>query len=112
MTPTRSLVLTALLIGSAAPLAAQSSGDAFGQLHHRLHTGDRVFVIDRQGRETTGTVKQLTATSIFISNGIDQRELLGTEIGRIEKEGDPVWNGALIGVAASAPYWVVGTAFV
>ncbi len=77
---------------------AQSAGDSFAELQQRLKPGETVFVTDRQGRETRGTVGRLSDTSLLIFVSGDQREIPSTEIIRIEKP-DPVWNGSLIGGA-------------
>ena len=104
------LVLT---FGLFQPLGAQTADRSFDESGRRLHPGDTIFVTTREGNETRGTLVRLTSTSLVISVGRGEREILAVHIQSIEKRGDPLWNGALIGaglfgVIAALPAAIVG----
>jgi hypothetical protein len=85
---------------------AQSVSRSFGDLQEQLEPGDTIFVADRQGRETSGTLARLSPTSLVIVVNGDEREIQSAEIGWVEKRGDSLKNGAWIGavfVAAGTP---------
>jgi hypothetical protein len=78
---------------------AQSLADSFAGLPAQLKPGDSIFVTDRQGRETSGKLARLSPASLVIVVNGEEREILSATIGRIEKRGDSVRNGAWIGAA-------------
>jgi hypothetical protein len=83
--------LAVIAIGLApAPAAAQSAPD-FSQLH--VNVGDKVYVTDMTtGVEVSGPLTSLTPTELAI-NGHMFTPAPGM---KIEKAGDPIWDGTLI----------------
>jgi hypothetical protein len=92
--------LTVVLALSAfRPAFAQSTaGSALEVLNHRLHQNDIIFVTARETGETRGAFVSASATSLVIAAAAGGlREIPAQEILSVEKSGDPVWNGAIIG---------------
>jgi hypothetical protein len=108
------LFLFALLVmvGICQPIAAQTVTTPFGELGRFLHEGDTIFVIDRQSGGINGKLVRLSPISLAILVNRQEREILSTEIRSIEKRGDPLWNGALIGAVSMLPLPLVGWATV
>jgi hypothetical protein len=88
----RTLVCVAVIaIGSPAPAAAQSAPD-FSQLH--VNVGDKVYVTDMTtGVEVSGPLTSLSASELAINGHV----FAPAPDLKIEKAGDPVWDGTLIG---------------
>jgi hypothetical protein len=68
--------------------------------------------MDRQNGEMRGKLVRLSPTSLAILANGQEREILSTGIASIEKRGDPLWNGALIGAVSMLPMPLVGWATV
>jgi hypothetical protein len=103
-----SLTLAVCVVASVLPSTAQAqmrpgSFDLRGpatlatasQLQGRLKPGDTIFVTDRQGREVTATLTRLSSASLVIVVNGNEREILFTDIGWIEKRGG-IGAGTLI----------------
>lgn len=83
----------AMLCGwMAAPLAAQDFSDL------RAKVGDVVYVTESSGVQTTGKLTMMSASTLSM-NG---RTFMPGDVLRIERRGDPLWDGALIGLAVGA----------
>src|ERR1700733_6761439 len=101
--------LAVCLVASVLPLTAQAQmrpgttsvvepaqqSEGFKPLQGRLKPGDTLFVIDRQGREVTARLTRLSSASLVIVVHGDEREILFTDIGWIEKRGG-IGPGTLI----------------
>lgn len=75
---------------------------AFSQdLEHRITPGDTIFVTDRQGQETSGTLTHLSSDTLRVLTRSGERELVRSEVGRVEKP-DALWDGAAIGAGVFA----------
>lgn len=86
----RMLVCVAVIAIGSAPAAAQSAPD-FSQLH--VNVGDKVYVTDlATGVEVSGPLTSLAPTELAI-NGHMFAPAPGL---KIEKAGDPIWDGTLI----------------
>lgn len=106
------LALALLVSGAHASEAGQAApAPTFEQLPRKIRPGDAVFVIDRTGRETIGTVKTLSGDAIVVTNTFEDRQVLANQLGRVERPGDSVWNGFFTGVAVGAPFWILGSSF-
>jgi hypothetical protein len=88
----RMLVCVAVIaIGSAPASAAAQSAPDFSQLH--VNVGDKVYVTDlATGVEVSGPLTSLAPTELAI-NGHMFAPAPGL---KIEKAGDPIWDGTLI----------------
>lgn len=90
---TLSVVLLLLWSASAWAQTAQTA-PSWDAIQSRVTPGDAVFVTDRQGREIAGVLRRLSPTSIVIVLNGAEREILVADVGRIEKRGDSLKNGA------------------
>jgi hypothetical protein len=96
------------LLLAAAPAAAQTS-TVFADLALLVNVGDRVRVVDRDGLRLEGRVRSLSPDSLVIVGPTGPREFTADTTARIERRGDPVWTGALIGFI---PGYAMGAQFV
>ena len=69
----------------------------YSKLSKRVHPGDTVFVTTHAEGEIRGRLVRLAPEVIVVTSDQGERTVAFNEIGWIEKRGDPVWNGALIG---------------
>ena len=93
------LLAAVSLLLAVALAAAQEPVRDFSQLNTRLKPGDTVWVTDAQGREVTGEIVDLAPDSLTLKGGPARR--LGPADATLirQRRHDPLWNGALIGVA-------------
>jgi hypothetical protein len=83
--------LAVIAIGSPAAAAAAQSTPDFSQLH--VNVGDKVYVTDMMtGVEVSGPLTSLTATEL----GINGHVFAPAPGLKIQKAGDPIWDGTLI----------------
>ncbi len=75
------------------PAAGQEDFTAGG-----LRAGDHVLVTSAAGIEAKGTVTDVSS-GVLILDGV---QLSGVDVERIDRLGDPLWNGALIGALVGA----------
>jgi len=93
-----------LLIGGmlacAAPAAALAQpAHTLVELKARVETGDVIYVMDREGRETKGPLMALSDTSLTIGLLGDRYDVPIERVARVDRAGDSVWNGFAIGAA-------------
>jgi hypothetical protein len=82
--------------------AAKQPARSFLDLRERLHSGSTVYVTDTTGTETKGTIVDVSASSLILDvNGFDRRMDQGS-VRDVQRHGDSLWNGMLIGVAVGA----------
>lgn len=91
------LALVALLV--AAPSQAQTTPLRLDDL---IQMGQKIEVIDDQGRETKGRVSVLSDTSVTISADRQLTVIPFAHITRIARPNDSLANGALIGFGSGA----------
>jgi hypothetical protein len=90
----RTAVLTVACLASvAAPLAAQEAVPA----PPRLINTFTVFVLDRFGAETEGSLVSLSDTVVVVRTRTSERTIALTDVVRIQRKGDSLKNGAIIG---------------
>lgn len=95
------VVSVATLVGEADPVAQST----FAQLGQQLRPNDRVRITVEGGR-VEGKLVQLTGDELVMTIEGQRSTFRCPQIERIEKRGDPVWTGAVIGAAISAlPAW-------
>lgn len=99
----RLLPLTVLLACAASPAGAQEIAGTFEQLRVLVKPGDRITVIDDAGRETTGSIADLSASSLVLLSGRDRHDFSASDIGTIrQRRSDSLANGAKWGLAVGA----------
>ena len=67
-----------------------------------------VYVVDETGAETSGRLLRLNLDSLVLLVGGTERRFEAANVRRIQKRGDSLRNGALIGAVAGAVLGVVG----
>jgi hypothetical protein len=94
------LVLVPLVIGNAD---AQEIAGTFDQLRVLVKAGDKVRVVDDAGRETAGTIAELSPASLGLLVRGQRRDLTAAEINTItQRRSDSLANGAKWGFGVGA----------
>jgi hypothetical protein len=87
--------------------AAKQPARSFLDLQQRLHPGSTVYVTDNAGTETKGTIVDVSASALVLDvNGIHRR-LDRSSVQGVQRHGDSLWNGMLIGVAVGASMMLI-----
>jgi hypothetical protein len=107
---TRALIVLVLCV--AAPAAAgQGIATTFQELRLLVRPGDHVTVTDVNGRDVSGKIKDLSASSLALTVDGQPREWRETEVATIrQRRGDSLANGAWIGLGIGAGLAAVGIA--
>ena len=113
-------VLTAgfLLLASGGSADAQSEqpqpaplARSFDEVKRHVRAGATVFVTDSSGREVSGTLRELSDTSLSVLVRGRPQVFPATDVALLrQRRPDSLWNGLLFGAAAgTAPaiYWLV-----
>jgi len=78
--------------------ASAQIADTLKDLEGRLEQGDTVYVTDRAGRESRGTLLGLTPSSLTLLVEGQQRQWLEADLREIgQRRGDPLRNGMWLG---------------
>ena len=85
----------------AAPEAASAQTDA-DEIRRRVKEGQKVLIVDDQGRELTGRIGELRADALMLRVGRDRSDVPYDRILRIDRPRDGVSDGALKGLAVGA----------
>lgn len=100
-------MLRRLCIVSAALLVGGCGGKApartFPELQTRIRPGHTVFVVDSTGQETRGKLLEVSTSEIKLRRGDEVRRFAAKDVQHVQRFGDSLWNGAVIGAAASLP---------
>jgi hypothetical protein len=98
----RSAVMLIIVSGLAVPVSAQTGSDSFEALQAILKPGQRLVVTDHMRQDTTGTIRELSASSLTIlARGGETRTFTDDAVYSIRRT-DPLGNGTLIGAATGA----------
>ena len=82
---------------------AQEIAGTFDQLRVLVKSGDTITIVDDAGRETTGTVAELSPTSLGLLVRSQRRDLTASEINTIrQRRPDSLANGAKWGFGIGA----------
>jgi hypothetical protein len=100
MSRIRSAVL--LVIVAAARVGAQTTDHPFNDLTRYLDADDTVYVVSRTTGEVTGRRATVSGSDITVAGASGPQRLPSADIAWIEKRGDPIWNGALIGASITS----------
>jgi hypothetical protein len=90
------IAIAIVLAGSVSALAQPSEAD-YSKLSRRVDEGDTVFVTTRTEGLIEGRLVRLAPEAIIVASEQGERTVAFSDVGWIEKRGDPVWNGGLIG---------------
>ena len=92
-------VLVCLILPSAALAQSAQTAD---ELKTRARTGDVIYVMDAEGRETKGTLLALSDTTLTVGLLGDRYDVPLQRVARVEREGDSAWSGFAIGASIGA----------
>lgn len=98
----RRVCLCTVAVIVAGGCAARQPARSFLDLQKQLHSGNTVYVTETTGAETKGRIVEVSASALVLDvNGI-QRRLDQGSVQDVQRRGDSLWNGLLIGVAVGA----------
>ena len=96
-------VLPCVLSLALAGCSSRAPARTFADLQQRVRPGQTVYVIDDTGTESRGTLTSLSPTQLsYDVNGI-ARQLDAARVRQVQRYGDSLWNGTLIGVLIALP---------
>jgi hypothetical protein len=99
----------ACLLAGTSIAAGQNVVSSFQDLARLVKTGDTVTVSDSTGTSITGTITELTGTSLVLRGGAEQRHFAEADVTRIQqRRQDSLLNGALIGAGIGAAFAALG----
>lgn len=99
-----------VLVFHLTVLPSAGAQEAFADLNGKLRPGDVLIVTDTNGGRTTGSLVELTATSLLIFADGERRGFDVDEIRRIQRRRNGVLLGAIIGAAAGGALAALGAA--
>lgn len=91
------LTLLTAACGGKAPV------NTFPELATRVRPGHTVYVIDTGGRETRGKVVGIAPGELTVRHDGSVQRFTADEVRQVQRYGDPLWNGAIIGLVAATP---------
>jgi hypothetical protein len=98
--PTCTTVLLVLAVGIPTT-EAQEVAHSLGQLRQLVRVGDKVIVTDGQGRETQGSIAEISSSSLgLIVNGA-RTDFSATDLDTVGRR-DSRWTGTLWGLVVGA----------
>ena len=101
--------VTCLLLTSASFAHAQRAVSTFADLQTLVKAGDTVTVSASDGGQVTGTIADLSPSSLAILAGSERRTFAEGAVAQIsQRRQDSLVNGALIGAAAGAVVGAIG----
>ena len=93
-------ILSVVVLGLLLEVAhAQTPATSFAQVASRLRTGDTVIATTEAGEAVKGKVKDVTDTTLLLQSRQDERKFSASDVQRIERPNDTLWNGSLAGLA-------------
>jgi hypothetical protein len=102
------MIVLVLPLGLATA-AAQEVAGSFDQLRVLVKPGDRITVTDDSGREMTGTIADLSSSSLGLLVGRERRDLPAGQVDTIrQRRSDTLANGAKWGFGIGAGLGLLG----
>lgn len=105
--PNERLILRLGCVLAIAFLVAACGGkppvNTFPDLPSRIKPGQTVYVIDSKGVETRGKLLALSASELSVRSEQNVRRFAAVDVRQLQRYGDSLWNGAIIGAAISVP---------
>ena len=87
--------------GGSTPAAASAETDA-AEIRRRVKDGQKIFIVDDQGRELKGRIAELRADALTLLVGRHRTDVPYDRIVRIDRPRDGVSDGALTGLGIGA----------
>ena len=84
-----------------APMAQAASPDA-DKIRRRVKDGQKIVVTDDQGRTLSGRIGELRPDALMLLVGRDTTKVPYDRIVSIDRPGDRLWDGALVGLVVGA----------
>ena len=94
------------LLAIALPVAACGGKrplNTFADLPTRIKPGHTVYLIDSKGVETRGKLEALSPAELSVRSDDQVRRWAAADVRQVQRYGDSLWNGAIIGAAVSVP---------
>ena len=91
----------------STPAAASAQTDA-AEIRRRVKDGQKIFIVDDQGRELKGRIAELRADALTLLVDRHRTDVPYDRIVRIDRPRDGVWEGALIGLGIGAGLGLIG----
>src|SRR4029453_8812623 len=91
------LVLAGMMTPS--PSTAETVAQSLGELGRRVKPGQKVQVLERSGRLYEGVITELDESALTVFAG-ESRTIAADELLRVERHGDSVRDGIVIGTLA------------
>ena len=101
-----SFVTLAATLFAAAAATAQPV-QSFSDVGQQLNVGDRVRVVDSDGRRHEGSVRSLSPSTLVVDGPAGTRGFTAATTARIARRGDGLGNGLLIGAVTGGVLGVV-----
>lgn len=99
----------ALTAGLPAAAGAQGIAESLHELRLLVRPGETVTVVETSGREVTGRIETLSASQIVLSTSGGRQQWHDGDLRSIrQRRGDPLGNGALIGLGVGAGLGLAG----
>jgi hypothetical protein len=93
-------ILSMAVLGSLVEVAhAQTPATSFAEVASRLRMGETVIATTEAGEAVRGKVEDVTDTTLLLRRRQDERTFSASDVRRIERPTDTLWNGALAGLA-------------
>lgn len=102
------LVCAFVLLTIAAGCSARPPARSLTDLQQRIRLGHTLYVIDAAGTETRGKLTAFTPSGLTLDVSGASRTFDEPQIRQVQRYGDSLWNGALIGLAIGAPGALLG----
>ena len=99
-------VVLLMAMTTPPPAGAGTVAHSLEELGRRMKPGQKVRVLERSGRLTEGVITEVSESSLTLFAG-ENRTVAAEEVLRVDREGDSVLNGILIGAASGAVAGVV-----
>jgi hypothetical protein len=95
-----------LLIFAAVTIsgcAARPPARTFSELQQRVQPGTTLYVIDDRGNETRGRLAAISPDGLTLDRDDAPLRFAESAVRQVQRYGDPLWNGFLIGMAVGTP---------
>jgi hypothetical protein len=104
-------VVFVLLCAGGTWVEAQEVASSFDQLSVLVKPGDKITVVDVNGRETKGQIGKLSRDALILVTSAGPRQLGDADVATIsQRRDDSVVNGAIIGAVAGTAYFLTAAA--
>jgi hypothetical protein len=90
-----------------SPAGAAEPARSLEEFARGMKPGQKVQVLERSGRLTEGVITEASESSLTVFAG-ENRTVAAEEVLRVDRAGDPVRNGILIGAVAGAALGLAG----